>query len=575
MPGVRPEAARRFSAVYAVLMVVAYASIPYKTPWCLLGFLHGLVLLAGVGAVDLFDASRSALARSLVVAFLVAAVAHLGWLAWAGSFRFESDPRNPYVYAHTGRMCSKSSGASKQLARAHPQRLAMPIEVDQPARTCGRCPGIFVGSLPCDGRRRLREGRRQRPGDSRRHRRWRAQSSERCTSCAPARRAGAVRERSSTRGSNCGRRSRCAATRRRACGTSTGSRRADPDEAEGPLDARVRRITCACFGFTSPRSWSVICLSVGQRMERETMAKHTISRRHFFFGTLLAGADSAGGLRQRAVAQGAGLPVAQREAEHRGHRRRRAGRSATCASARRRTSSRWPTWTGCAASRASSGTTRRRSTRTSARCWTRRGRTSTPCVIGIPDHMHTYAALWCMERGKGVYVEKPLTRIASEARLLRQAAQKYKVATQMGNQGYSHEATRVACEIIWAGEIGDVTEVHACDEPAELAAGDDEDAAADAGAVHARLGPVAGHRGRSGRSRRATRSTRTSWPRAARRAGAAVPAAGAARPRAPAGGARRAGAAGQARARRRDGQATTSASTCRSTGAGSTTSAAA
>ncbi len=83
-------------------------------------------------------------------------------------------------------------------------------------------------------------------------------------------------------------------------------------------------------------------------------------------------------------------------------------------------------------------------------------------MIGTPDHMHTHAALWCMERGKGVYVEKPLTRIASEARLLRAAAQKYKVATQMGNQGYSHEATRVACEIIWSGEIGDVTEVHAC-----------------------------------------------------------------------------------------------------------------
>jgi hypothetical protein len=82
-------------------------------------------------------------------------------------------------------------------------------------------------------------------------------------------------------------------------------------------------------------------------------------------------------------------------------------------------------------------------------------------VIGTPDHMHTFAAMYCMERGKGVYVEKPLTRIASEARLLRAAAKKYKVATQMGNQGYSHEATRVACEIIWAGEIGEVTEVHA------------------------------------------------------------------------------------------------------------------
>jgi hypothetical protein len=89
------------------------------------------------------------------------------------------------------------------------------------------------------------------------------------------------------------------------------------------------------------------------------------------------------------------------------------------------------------------------------------GKNIVAVVIAIPDHMHTHAALWCMERGKGVYVEKPLTRIASEARLLRQAAQKYKVATQMGNQGYSHEATRVACEIVWAGEIGDVREVHA------------------------------------------------------------------------------------------------------------------
>jgi hypothetical protein len=65
-----------------------------------------------------------------------------------------------------------------------------------------------------------------------------------------------------------------------------------------------------------------------------------------------------------------------------------------------------------------------------------------------------------MQRGKHVYVEKPLTRTAWEARLLSDAAAKYKVATQMGNQGYSHDATRVAAEIIWSGEIGDVTEVH-------------------------------------------------------------------------------------------------------------------
>jgi Oxidoreductase family, NAD-binding Rossmann fold/Oxidoreductase family, C-terminal alpha/beta domain len=81
-------------------------------------------------------------------------------------------------------------------------------------------------------------------------------------------------------------------------------------------------------------------------------------------------------------------------------------------------------------------------------------------TVIIPDHMHAAVALAAMQLGKHVYVEKPLTRTAWEARLLRDAAAKYKVATQMGNQGYSHDATRVAAEIIWSGEIGDVTEVH-------------------------------------------------------------------------------------------------------------------
>jgi len=82
-------------------------------------------------------------------------------------------------------------------------------------------------------------------------------------------------------------------------------------------------------------------------------------------------------------------------------------------------------------------------------------------VIAIPDHNHAAAALACMQLGKHVYLEKPLTRTPWEARFLTQAAAKYDVATQMGNQGYSHDATRVACEILWSGEIGEVREVHA------------------------------------------------------------------------------------------------------------------
>jgi predicted dehydrogenase len=82
------------------------------------------------------------------------------------------------------------------------------------------------------------------------------------------------------------------------------------------------------------------------------------------------------------------------------------------------------------------------------------------CTIGIPDFMHATVSMHCMERGKHVYCEKPLTRTPWEAWLLKEAAAKYKVATQMGNQGFSHECNRVAAEIVWSGAIGDVTEAH-------------------------------------------------------------------------------------------------------------------
>jgi hypothetical protein len=82
-------------------------------------------------------------------------------------------------------------------------------------------------------------------------------------------------------------------------------------------------------------------------------------------------------------------------------------------------------------------------------------------IVAIPDHMHATAAMWCMERGKHVYVQKPMTRTVWEARMLTEAARRYKVASQMGNQGYCSEGPRVAAEMIWSGAIGDVTEVHA------------------------------------------------------------------------------------------------------------------
>jgi len=82
-------------------------------------------------------------------------------------------------------------------------------------------------------------------------------------------------------------------------------------------------------------------------------------------------------------------------------------------------------------------------------------------IVATPDHTHATAAMAAMKKGKHVYVQKPLTRTVYEARVLTEAARKYKVKTQMGNQGHSNNGLRLLCEWIWDGAIGDIQEVHA------------------------------------------------------------------------------------------------------------------
>ena len=101
----------RWTGFYTVGLAAAYSVIPYKTPWCLLQFLLGMILLAGVGAATLVRARFPFVAksprlvtnvvRSMIIAGLLAACGHLIWQSYRASYVFSADPRNPYVYAHT------------------------------------------------------------------------------------------------------------------------------------------------------------------------------------------------------------------------------------------------------------------------------------------------------------------------------------------------------------------------------------------------------------------------------------------------------------------------------------------
>ena len=119
----------RFLSLYVLFLVVVYAAIPYKTPWNLLGFLHGMILLAGVGAVWLVRAAPVGTARVVVAVVLVAAAGQLAWQSWSASFRFPADTRNPYVYAHTGTDVFDIAERIEDLTRAHPEGAAMPVQI--------------------------------------------------------------------------------------------------------------------------------------------------------------------------------------------------------------------------------------------------------------------------------------------------------------------------------------------------------------------------------------------------------------------------------------------------------------
>lgn len=81
-------------------------------------------------------------------------------------------------------------------------------------------------------------------------------------------------------------------------------------------------------------------------------------------------------------------------------------------------------------------------------------------VVSTPDHNHAMIAMAAMQLGKHVYVEKPLSHDIFEARKLTEAANKYQVVTQMGNQGSSGDGVRQLQDWVDAGVIGKVERVY-------------------------------------------------------------------------------------------------------------------
>ena len=118
-----------FIAFYAIIMTSVYSVIPYKTPWCLLGFLHGMILLAGVGAAALIKLAPNVLVKVVISLLLVVGGVHLAWQGYLGSYKYYADSTNPYVYAHPVTDVVTIARRVEEIAQVHPSGLKMHIQV--------------------------------------------------------------------------------------------------------------------------------------------------------------------------------------------------------------------------------------------------------------------------------------------------------------------------------------------------------------------------------------------------------------------------------------------------------------
>jgi predicted dehydrogenase len=85
--------------------------------------------------------------------------------------------------------------------------------------------------------------------------------------------------------------------------------------------------------------------------------------------------------------------------------------------------------------------------------------------VVTPDHTHFTAAISAMALGKHVYVEKPLTHTFEEAEILMRAEKKFKVVTQMGNQGHTSAGAEQFKQMVAAGILDDIVKMQAWKSP--------------------------------------------------------------------------------------------------------------
>ncbi|MFN2127496.1 MAG: flippase activity-associated protein Agl23, partial [Anaerolineales bacterium] len=118
-----------FITVFSLILTAIYSIIPYKTPWNLLTFWYGLILVAGFGINRIIDSVSKKKIRLVISTLFILAAGHLAWQSYMINYEKYDSPDNPYCYAQPANDVIKFKDKLDQIARINEQGYDIPIQV--------------------------------------------------------------------------------------------------------------------------------------------------------------------------------------------------------------------------------------------------------------------------------------------------------------------------------------------------------------------------------------------------------------------------------------------------------------
>ena len=119
----------RLIALFSIVLLVVYSAIPYKTPWNMLSFFFGLIMMAGYGIIKLTQGCKKNWLRVVIWILAAGAALHLVSQVVLTNYRYPAHPSNPYVYGHTAMDINHMIHRIREAASFHPESKDLYIQV--------------------------------------------------------------------------------------------------------------------------------------------------------------------------------------------------------------------------------------------------------------------------------------------------------------------------------------------------------------------------------------------------------------------------------------------------------------